>query len=59
MFIKGTGNDKQRKDTGNQMLCPYRNFSQAINQYMGGGGGGEGRAVLYIWGYHEYIGAIP
>ena len=30
MYKKGTGNDKQRKDTGNRMLCPYSNFSQAI-----------------------------
>ena len=30
MYKKGTGNDKQRKDAGNQMICPYRNFSQAI-----------------------------
>ena len=28
---KGAGNDKQGKDAGNRMLCPYRNFSQAIN----------------------------
>ena len=27
---KEAGNDKKRKDAGNQMLCPYRNFSQAI-----------------------------
>ena len=31
MYKKGTGNDKQGKDAGNRMLCPYRNFSQAIN----------------------------
>ena len=30
MYKEGTGNDKQRKDAGNRMLCPYRNFSQAI-----------------------------
>ena len=30
MYKKGTGNDKQRKDAGNRMLCAYRNFSQAI-----------------------------
>ena len=30
MYKKGTGNDKQGKDTGNRTLCPYRNFSQAI-----------------------------
>ena len=29
MYKKGAGNDKQGKDVGN--LCPYRNFSQAIN----------------------------
>ena len=32
MYKKGTGNDKQRKDAGNRMLCPYRNFSQAIRR---------------------------
>ena len=32
MGKKGTGNDKQRKDEGNQTLCPYRNFSQAIRE---------------------------
>ena len=31
MYKKGTGNDKQRKDAGNRTICPYRNFSQAIN----------------------------
>ena len=31
MYKKGTGNDKQGKDAGNRTLCPYRNFSQAIN----------------------------
>ena len=30
MYKKGTGNDKQGKDAGNQTLCSYRNFSQAI-----------------------------
>ena len=30
MYKKETGNDKQRKDVGNRMLCPYRNCSQAI-----------------------------
>ena len=30
MYKKGTGNDKQRKDAGNRMLCLYRTFSQAI-----------------------------
>ena len=30
MYKKGAGNDKQGKDVGNRMLCPYRNFSQAI-----------------------------
>ena len=30
MYKKGTGNNKQGKDAGNQTLCPYRNFSQAI-----------------------------
>ena len=30
MYKKGAGNNKQGKDTGNRMLCPYRNFSQAI-----------------------------
>ena len=30
MYKKGSGNDKQGKDAGNRMLCPYRNFSQAI-----------------------------
>ena len=30
MYKKGAGNDKQGKDAGNRMLCPYRNFSQAI-----------------------------
>ena len=33
MYKKGTGNDKQKKDAGNQRLCPYRNFSQAIMSY--------------------------
>ena len=33
MYKKGTGNDKQGKDAGNRMLCPYRNFSQAIMCY--------------------------
>ena len=31
MYKKGAGNDKQGKDAGNRMLCPYRNFSQAIS----------------------------
>ena len=31
MYKKGTGNDKDGKDAGNRTLCPYRNFSQAIN----------------------------
>ena len=31
MFKKEAGNDKQGKDAGNRTLCPYRNFSQAIN----------------------------
>ena len=31
MYTKGAGNDKQGKDAGNRTLCPYRNFSQAIN----------------------------
>ena len=31
MYKKRAGNDKQRKDAGNRTLCPYRNFSQAIN----------------------------
>ena len=31
MYKKGAGNDKQGKDAGNRTLCPYRNFSQAIN----------------------------
>ena len=30
MYKKGAGNDKQGKDAGNRLLCPYRNFSQAI-----------------------------
>ena len=30
MYKKGTGNDKQRKDERNRMLCPYRKFSQAV-----------------------------
>ena len=34
MYKKGTGNDKQRKDAGNRTLCPYRNFSQAINLHI-------------------------
>ena len=33
MYKKGTTKDKQRKDAGNQMLCPYRNFSEAIITY--------------------------
>ena len=33
MYKKGAGNDKQRKDAGNRTLCPYRNFSQAINPH--------------------------
>ena len=33
MYKKGAGNDKQRKDAGNRTLCPYRNFSQAINTF--------------------------
>ena len=32
MYKKGAGNDKQGKDEGNRTLCPYRNFSQAINK---------------------------
>ena len=35
-YKKGTGNDKQRKDAGNRTLCPYRNFSQAINNETDG-----------------------
>ena len=31
---KRVGNDKQGKDAGIGMLCPYRNFSQAIMCYM-------------------------
>ena len=31
MYKKGAGNDKQGKDVGNRTLCPYRNFSQALN----------------------------
>ena len=31
MYNKGAGNDKQGKDARNRTLCPYRNFSQAIN----------------------------
>ena len=34
MYKKGTGNDKQGKDAGNRTLCPYRNFSQAITQFI-------------------------
>ena len=30
MYKKGAGNDKQGKDAGNRTLCPYKNFSQAI-----------------------------
>ena len=30
VYKKGTGNDKQGKDDLNRMLCPYRNFIQAI-----------------------------
>ena len=30
MYKKGTGDDKQGKDVGNEKLCPYRNFSQTI-----------------------------
>ena len=33
MYKKGAGNDKQGKDAGNRTLCPYRNFSQAINSF--------------------------
>ena len=33
MYKEGTGNDKQGKDAGNRTLCPYRNFSQAINPH--------------------------
>ena len=33
MYKKGAGNDKQGKDAGNRTLCPYRNFSQAINPH--------------------------
>ena len=33
MYKKGAGNDKQGKDAGNRTLCPYRNFSQAINYH--------------------------
>ena len=35
MYKKGTGNDKQGKDAENRTLCPYRNFSQAINTAEG------------------------
>ena len=31
MYKKGAGNDKHGKDAGNRTLCPYRNFTQAIN----------------------------
>ena len=31
MYKKGNEDDKQGKDAGNRRLCPYRNFSQAIN----------------------------
>ena len=55
MYKKGAGNDKQGKDAGNRTLCQYRNFSQAIMNYLtllfdlgdlihsqpGGGGGGR------------------
>ena len=34
MYKKGAGNDKQGKDAGNRMLCPYRNFSQAIKSHI-------------------------
>ena len=34
MYKKGAGKDKQGKDAGNRMLCPYRNFSQAIKQHI-------------------------
>ena len=34
MHKKGAGNDKQGKDAGNLKLCPYRNFSQAINDHF-------------------------
>ena len=34
MYKKGAGNDKQGKDAGNRTLCPYRNFSQAINDII-------------------------
>ena len=33
MYKKGAGNDKQVKDAGNRTICPYRNFSQAINPH--------------------------
>ena len=33
MYKKRTGNYKQEEDAGNRMLCPYRNFSQAIKNY--------------------------
>ena len=36
MYKKGAGNDKQGKDAGNRTLCPYRNFSQAINSLITG-----------------------
>ena len=34
MYRKGAGNDRQRKDVGNRMLCPKRNFSQAIHFFI-------------------------
>ena len=36
MYKKGAGNDKQGKNAGNRTLCPYRNFSQAINGCVDG-----------------------
>ena len=34
MYKKRTGNNKRRKDAGNRTLCPYRNFSQAITNFI-------------------------
>ena len=31
MYKKGLGTMNKKKDAGNRTLCPYRNFSQAIN----------------------------
>ena len=50
MYKKGAGNDKQGKDAGNRTLCPYRNFSQAINRgpNVEGEGGGGGGTTHYL-----------